>query len=136
MTASLAAATNVARAVQAWGTDMPAWVRLLASACDASNQRRVGDKIGRSSGYVSRVLSRTYAGSYEEAETLVRAAYGNEDVLCPIWGSIPLASCVRARRWEGPARNQAHHLHAAHCPTCPNNTDRQAVHEEVSHVRH
>ena len=130
MATNLAAATNVARAALAWGTDMPPWVRLLASACDATNQRRVGDRLGRSAGYVSRVLSRNYAGSYEEAETLTRAAFGNEDVVCPIWGSIPLASCVRARRHEGPPRNIAHHLHAATCPTCPNNSDRRDAGEE------
>jgi hypothetical protein len=130
MASNPAAPTNVARAALAWGADMPAWVRLLASACDATNQRRVGDRLGRSSGYVSRVLSRNYAGSYDEAETLVRAAYGNEDVVCPIWGSIPLASCVRARRREGPPRNHAHHLHAEHCPTCPNNSDRRDAGQE------
>jgi len=118
------ASANIVTATAAWGADMPAWVRLLASACDASNQRKVGDRIGRSSGCVSRILSRKYAGSYEEAEILVRQAYGSEDVVCPIWGAIPLASCVRARRRKGPPRNHAHHLHAKTCPTCPNNTDR------------
>ncbi|HEX8224489.1 MAG TPA: hypothetical protein VF605_11795 [Allosphingosinicella sp.] len=123
--------TNLERARLAWGGEaMPSWVRLLASACDATNQRQVGDALGKSSGYISRVLSRKYEGNYDEAETIVRAAYGNEDVVCPIWGAIPLASCVRNRRRKDPPQNQSHRLHAAACPTCPNNTDRGAAAEE------
>lgn len=129
--------SNVGRAIAAWGADMPPWVRLLASACDTTNQRQVGDRIGKSSGYISRILSRSYAGSYDEAEKLVRAAYGAEEVLCPLWGPIPLASCMRNRRRTAPPRNQAHHLHAATCPTCPNNTDRrEAAMEEVYNGSH
>ena len=125
--ASNATVTNLDRARAAWGEDMPAWVRLLASACDASNQRQVGDRLDKSSGYISRILNRNYAGDYREAELQVRAVYGSDDVVCPLWGPIPLASCLRNRRREGPPRNQAHHLHDRTCPTCPNNTDRAAA---------
>ena len=118
-----ASSTNAERASAAWGSDMPVWVRLLATACDADNQRVVGERLGKSSGYISRVLSRTYAGSYEEAERLVRATYGGEDVDCPLFGPIPLASCLRARRRKGPARNHLQKQYAATCPTCSNNND-------------
>jgi hypothetical protein len=128
--AAAPAATNVAKAQAAWGAGIPAWVRLLASASDAAGQRRVAERLGKSAGYVSRLINRSYAGSYEEAETLVRAAYGNEDVVCPLWGPIPLTSCIRNRRRKGPPRNQVHHLHARHCPGCPNNTDRPSASEE------
>lgn len=127
MASNHALVSNVAKATAAWGADMPPWVRLLASACDATNQRQVGNRLGKSSGYISRIINRDYTGSYEEAEKQVRAAYGAEDVLCPLWGPIPLASCMMNRRRRAPPRNQAHHLHAATCPTCPNNTDRPAI---------
>jgi hypothetical protein len=117
-------ATNLDRAAAAWGAEMPRWVRLLASACDTASQKFVADRLGKSGGYVSRLVNRSYAGSYEEAEKLVRAAYGDEDVACPLWGAIPLASCIRNRRRKGPPRNALHHAHAATCPTCPNNSDR------------
>ena len=117
--------TNVERARCAWGPDMPRWIGLLASACDAANQKAVAERIGKSGGYISRVLNRSYNGSYEEAETLVRAAYGAEDVICPIWGAIPLASCIRNRRRKALAQNQAQQLLARTCPRCPNNTDRR-----------
>mgnify|MGYP000964129660 CR=1 FL=1 len=118
-----ATTANIRRASAAWGAAMPRWVRLLASACDAGNQRSVGDRLGKSSGYISRLISNTYTGSLEEAERLIRAAYGNEDVVCPLWGSIPLASCMTARRRKQPPTNQQHRLYRAHCPHCPNNSD-------------
>lgn len=115
--------TNIERAEAAWGPEMPRWVRLLASACDVTNQRAVGDRLAKSSGYVSRLVNARYEGSYAEAERLVRAAYGDEEVVCPLWGPIPLANCMRSRRRRASPRNQVHHRHAATCPTCPNNTD-------------
>lgn len=130
MASNLNVLTNLDRARIAWGADMPRWVRLLATACDATSQRIVADRLDRSGGYVSRLINRNYAGSYDEAETLVRGAYGDEEVDCPLWGPIPLSSCIRNRRRKGPPQNQPQRLHAATCPACPNNTDRAAVHEE------
>jgi len=123
MTLNHEVTTNLARASIAWGSDMPEWVKLLGRACDAASQRTVADRLGKSSGYVSRIINRCYPGSYDEAETLVRAAYGRDDVNCPLFGAIPLSSCVRNRRRKGPARNQAHHLYATTCPSCIHNTD-------------
>lgn len=113
----------------AWGTQPPHWVIILASACDATNQRIAGERIGKSSGYVSRLISNTYPGDLAEAERLVRAAYGNEDVVCPLWGPIPLASCMRSRRRKGQPHNQVERMHARHCPDCPINTDHAQVTE-------
>lgn len=127
--------TNIERATAAWGDSMPAWVRLLAAAADATNQRKAGEKINRNASYVSRILNRDYAGSYEEAERLVRAAWGNEDVLCPIWNdSIPLASCMNNRRRKGAPKNTFEHLYTVNCPRCPNNTDSptEAVGQEAA----
>lgn len=115
---------NMQSALAAWGDTMPNWIRLLAAACDLTNQRDVGEKLGKSAGYVSRVLRNIYTGNMAEAENLVRATFGGEDVLCPLWGPIPLASCMRNRRRKTPPRNQSHHLHRRTCPTCPNNSDR------------
>ncbi|KPF75858.1 hypothetical protein IP68_04805 [Blastomonas sp. AAP25] len=116
--------TNMDRATVAWGQDMPAWVRLLAGAADSTNQRQAAEKIGRNASYVSRIINRDYAGSYEEAERLVRAAWGNEDVVCPVWHeSIPLRSCMNLRRRKGLPRNLAEQLYYKACPSCPNNTD-------------
>lgn len=121
-----APASNMDKATAAWGADLPRWIQLLASACDATSQRAAADRIGKSSGYVSRLVNRTYAGDYHEAETLVRSTWGGEDVHCPAWGTeIPLASCVSNRRRKTPASNHAHHLYDRVCPDCPNNLDRE-----------
>ncbi|BBB13444.1 transcriptional regulator [Sphingopyxis sp. FD7] len=121
--------SNLDRARAAWGPNLPRWVQLLASACDATSQRVAGEKLGKSSGYVSRLLNNCYPGDLAEAEKLVRAAWGNEDVVCPLWGPIPLASCMTARRRTLPPTNRVHHLHRSTCPTCPNNSDER--HDEV-----
>ncbi len=116
--------TNVDKARRAWGGDLPEWVSILARACDAANQREVGAKLDRSSGYISRIINRTYAGSYEEAEQLVRSRLGAAVVTCPIWnGEIPLTAFIRNRRYKGPHRTQMHHTYARVCRTCPNNSD-------------
>lgn len=123
MSGNLNGPANLDRARAAWGIVMPRWVQLLAAACDATNQREAGEKIGKSAGYVSRILNNRYPGDLGEAEKLVRAAWGAEDVACPLWGLIPLASCMHARRRSAPPTNSMHHLHRRSCPTCPNNTD-------------
>lgn len=121
--AGLTMSVNQDRCREAWGAEKPRWITLLAAACDATSQRIVADKLGRSSGYVNRLLYRTYAGSYEEAETLVLAAYAGDRVHCPAWNeTIPLASCVAARRRP---HHGVHQVYARHCPTCPSNFDRE-----------
>lgn len=121
--------SNLDRARTAWGPNMPRWVQLLASACDTTSQRVAGEKLGKSSGYVSRLLNNCYPGDLAEAEKLVRAAWGNEDVVCPLWGPIPLASCMTARRRTASPTSAVHHLYRRACPTCPNNNDGR--HDEV-----
>lgn len=120
--------TNVARATAAWGKDMPRWVRLLAGACDASSQRIVAERIEASgfrcsSATISRLINRKYPASYQEYEQAVLAVYSGDGVECPIFGPIPLSSCIRNRRRKAPPINYAHHQYAANCPTCRNNTD-------------
>ncbi len=114
---------NRLKAVAAWGDDCPPWVLMLADACDRTNQRIVADKLAKSGGYVSRLVNRSYAGSYPEAEQLVRATYADEGVVCPVFGQMPLKTCIRHRRRDRPA-NWAQVQLASACPTCPNNTDR------------
>lgn len=116
--------SNRERAEVAWGIDMPRWVMLLADAADRTSQRAVADRIDRSSGYVSRLINRNYAGSYEEAETIIRAAFGEEMVDCPVTGMpIPLQACVRNRRRTQPTQNWFHLRLKRTCPDCPSNTD-------------
>lgn len=120
--------TNLDRAEAAWGKDVPRWVKLLAEACDRASQRAVADRLSAagfncSSGTISKLINRKYPASTAEPERAVLAIYGGDDVGCPLHGAIPLQSCIRNRRRKGPPRNATHHQFAAHCPTCPHNTD-------------
>ena len=116
--------SNVVKVHEVWGDDAPEWVLTLARTCDTAGQRSVGQKLGRSAGYVSRVINRSYGGSYEEAEQLVRSRLSLEEVLCPVWGAnIPLRFCIRTRRKKTLPGNYAERLYATTCPDCPNNTD-------------
>lgn len=116
--------TNRERAEAAWGSTPPEWIAVLARACDATNQRAVADRLGASSGYVSRILNNRYPGDLVEAERQVRAALGAERVTCPLFGDMALKTCIANRRRTRPA-NWAHVQYARTCPDCPNNTDRQ-----------
>lgn len=120
--------SNLGKARLAWGAAMPAWVKLLAEACDRTSQREVAARLGKSGPYVSRILRNAYPGDMAEAERLVRAAYGAERVMCPLFGSMALKTCMRNRRRPHPARHEVHHAFDRTCPRCPNNTDKP--HEE------
>lgn len=121
---SLNVNANLAKAEAAWGLPLPGYIKLLADACDRTNQRAVADRLGMSGGYVSRVLNQRYAGSYEEAEKLIRATFGDERVNCPAFGQMSLKTCIRNRRRKHGSQNFMHLRFDATCPTCPNNTDR------------
>ncbi|KQM23142.1 hypothetical protein ASE73_02645 [Sphingomonas sp. Leaf24] len=124
---SVKISTNLEKASGAWGSDLPEWVSLLANACDRTSQRAVAEQLGKSGGYVSRLINRAYAGSYPEAEQQVRARFGSDRVACPLWGEIPLSSCIRQRRRTDPPNNHMRHAAARTCPTCPNNTDQKDI---------
>lgn len=118
---------NRTKALAAWGVDAPQWVLVLAEACDRTNQRAVARQLDKSSGYVSRLINNSYAGSLTEAEQLVRATLSAVEVVCPLYGQMPLKTCIRNRR-RTKSVNWMHAQFAQSCPACPNNTDRP--HEE------
>ena len=115
---------NMAKALSAWGGDPPRYIILLAEACDTSSQRRVADKISLSSAYVSKLINRSYEASYAEAETIILSIFSAGNVVCPIIGeAISLKTCLRSRRFDGPALNLLHRQWRAHGPSCPHNID-------------
>lgn len=115
--------SNLDRARLCWGEDLPDWIALLAGAADRLGQKRAGEVIGRSGGYVSRVLRADYPGDMAEAEALCRAHFSSTDVECPEFGRIPQASCFRNRRHAGERANFMRRRFADACPTCPLNPD-------------
>ena len=109
-----------------WGEAPPRWIAVLALACDQTNQRQVAQKLGKSSGYISRLLSKSYTGDMAEAERLVLSSLAADRVDCPFWKRpIPLSSCMRARRRQHP-RGEVFIAHRRACDACHLNTDAPA----------
>lgn len=118
---------NLDRARAAWGDPLPDWVDLLARSCDASSQRRVADRLGKSNGYVNRLVSATYAGDLTEAEKLVRANLDTARIACPAFSaSITQRQCLDYRRGTR-ARHPGLRRHIEGiCRECIHNPDREA----------
>ena len=115
--------TNLDKARAGWPAPTPEWIALLATACDRAGQISVGAALGYSSGTVSRIINGKYPGDLVEVEKQVRAAFGAERVMCPVFGDMALKTCIANRRRERP-RNWAQAELGRACPDCPNNTDR------------
>jgi transcriptional regulator with XRE-family HTH domain len=59
--------SNLHKAETAWGEALPSWIRLLAETADRFGQARTAALLGRSGGFVSRLIANDYpnAASYE-----------------------------------------------------------------------
>ena len=123
---------NTQRAISGWGDPLPEFIRLLANYADRCGQRGAGAKIGRSSATVSKILRNIYPASVEETKILVMAGFSAGTADCPIFGEIPLASCVRNRRRKGPPINTLQRHFAAACPNCPQNPDLNQENKDVA----
>jgi hypothetical protein len=115
--------SNIVKAREAWGADMPRWIALLADYADRKGQKAAGDIIGRSGGFVSRVLRNDYPGNLERSEALILTRFDTASVDCPEFGDIPHESCRSNRRRKGPPANFLQRRFADVCPNCPNNPD-------------
>lgn len=85
-------------AMEAWGTDLPAWIVLLCEQCDRSSQRAVGVRLGYSAAVVSLVIKRKYTGSLDRVEQAVRGAFQDAKVQCPVLGQIDAQRCTEHQR--------------------------------------
>jgi predicted YcjX-like family ATPase len=117
--------SNVAAAIDAWGQDLPEWIRMLADECDRTTQADVAERLKISGSYVNRLIHNRYGASHTEPEQMVLAIIGGRKIECPAFGPIPLTSCIRNRRRTGPATNMLQRAFERHCPACPFNTDRK-----------
>ena len=84
-----------------WGADMPDWVQALADACTETSQNKVALRLGRSAALVSTVLRKSYGGSMQTVEQLVRGVLLAETVECPALGTMPMHEC---NAWRVKAR--------------------------------
>lgn len=85
----------VARAMAAWGDAIPAWVVVLAEACQmAGSQSAVAKRLEYSATTVSQILSKTYLGNIGRVEQMVRGALMAETVVCPMLGDVARNVCL------------------------------------------
>lgn len=106
-----------------WGDPLPDWIERLARECEASNQRRVAERLGRSAGLISSVLRRKYPGDLDALEEAVRGAFMNATVNCPARGAMPADECQDWRRKSRKfvsVNSERVQMYRA-CTSCPRN---------------
>ncbi|WP_421780754.1 transcriptional regulator [Kiloniella litopenaei] len=117
--------SSVVKAAQAWGEDLPDWIKVLSEECDRSSQRVVCSQIGFSTATLSQVLNNCYPGNMKKVEQAVNDALVRESVACPILGVIQSVQCLEnQRRKFSPSSPQALRLFRA-CKGCPNSLKEQ-----------
>lgn len=113
-------APMLAKAVTAWGEDLPLWVRVLAEECDRTTARAAATRIGYSAALVSNVLAAKYSGDMQAVEMKVKGALMAATVHCPLLGALATDICLTHQRAPWSARNpQAALLYRACRTGCP-----------------
>ncbi|MBX9752289.1 MAG: hypothetical protein K5Q68_22055 [Roseococcus sp.] len=115
--------TATARALEAWGDALPAWVLALATACDDTSQSQAAKRIGYSAATISLILRRGYPGELTRVEQAVRGAWMGDTVACPaLHQELPTNECVGwQRRKYDPSNHQTVRMFMA-CRSCPQNS--------------
>jgi hypothetical protein len=112
--------TASARAALAWGDRMPAWIEVLADACDQSSQAKVATRLAVSAALVSLVLNARYGGDLAGIEQRVRGAFMGVSAACPVLGEIPIDECLgHQARTYSPTNHQRIAVYRACRAGCP-----------------
>lgn len=109
------------RAQIAWGDDAPAWVMVLAAACDDASQNIVAKQLGYSAARISQILNRRNMAGSGVVERAVRGAFMGDTVACPaLHQELPSNECVtwQRRPYDG-SNHQTVRMFLA-CRYCPN----------------
>lgn len=116
-----AAVDHVAKAHTAWGENVPAWIVILAEACNRSSQSAVAKDLGYSGSAISLVIGNNYNGDLVRIEQMVRGALMAETVRCPILGELERNVCEAWQR-KPFATTSSHRIrmHQACRSGCPN----------------
>lgn len=107
-------------AMTAWGVDMPDWVSILAKACDATSQKKVGKIVGYNHGTINQVIHNKYPAPHH-VEQAVRAKLLGDTVTCPVEQVISLVRCRQhqehSRHFRPTSELRIQLYHA--CKRCP-----------------
>ncbi|RJF94836.1 transcriptional regulator [Oleomonas cavernae] len=105
---------------EAWGTELPRWVQVLAAEADATTEKATAIRIGYAASVVWQVIRRDYKGSYPNVESAVRAALMRDTVICPVLGEIAGDKCLSHQNRTRRPVNTTEVKLSRRCPTCPN----------------
>ena len=99
------------------------WRELLKRAVAERGTSAVARALEYSPAVVSQTLKGQYAGRVDRVATRVMEVFGQEEVDCPVLGTIARERCGRIRRSDFRATNPTRIQLWTTCPTCPNNPD-------------
>lgn len=114
---------HAAKAIAAWGKELPDWVRELAGKCDQTSQSRVASLVGYSATTLSLVISNRYTGDVGAVEERVRATIMSAEIGCPELGPLSLAQCLewRERSSDLKPTSSLRRIMFDACRRCPHN---------------
>lgn len=90
--------SNVEKVRKAWPAPVPAWVMVLAEACDQESQRVLAERTQYSIAVISHVLNNSYKGDVAAVQKAVEGALMNRTVNCPAAGEIGMQQCQAEQR--------------------------------------
>ncbi|MEM6726905.1 MAG: hypothetical protein AAF618_00270 [Pseudomonadota bacterium] len=105
------------------GQEMPEWVAVMITACEASSQAKVARRLGVTGGALSQITFAKYQANLAAMEDRVRAVLMATDVECPVLRQISSADCLEWRR-EVRTLTSTHPIHIRMhraCAVCPHN---------------
>ncbi len=111
----------VARAIHAWGEEIPDWVRVLAEQCERGSQVAAAELIGYSSAVVNQVISKRYKGDLGAVEQAIKGALMHAVVPCPVAGDLPAHRCLEFQRQPFAATNPQRVALFRACRGCQHN---------------
>jgi hypothetical protein len=106
-----------------WPDGAPDWIVVLASEADATSQKQVATRLGRSGPLVSQVLRNRYTGDLAVCEELVRGILMDTTLECPSLGDIAVNECrdwrKKSEKWVSVNALRSRMFRA--CNRCPKN---------------
>lgn len=112
--------TQIDRAREGWGEQMPPEIAVLAEACSARTSRAVAKQLGYSDATISFALANKYQnGDLPKLFAAIRGLLMGETVDCPENGELRRDMCLRlqARPFNPTNSASARQYHA--CRRCP-----------------
>lgn len=108
------------------------WLEELAEQCLRTSQKKVADKLHVSAALINQVLKGKYPGDLSRIEQLVKGAFMQYSVICPVLGEIEKHKCLFHQARDFAATNpQRVMLHKACRSGCPHSQLEQTMSHQI-----